>query len=74
MKKHVGEIKPLSLEALKKMDGLPVYVNCAEFPELNGWYITHLDKQSGRVECWGYDSTRMDSASYGSWLAYINKP
>lgn len=63
--------KALTLDELQGKHGKPVYVVCEEFPELNGWYIVHLDKQTGRIECWGYDSIKMDSATYGEWLAYL---
>lgn len=70
----LGQNKPLTIKQLERRKGLPVYVVCGELPDLNGWYVAYKDKQSGRMECWGYDNTRMDSISYGEWLAYLDKP
>jgi hypothetical protein len=70
----LGMNEALTIEELTKQNEKPVYVTCEEFPNLDGWYIVHIDKQTKRVECWGYDSTKMDSINYGAWLAYLNKP
>ncbi len=72
--KPLGQNKPLTIKELEKRKGLPVYIICNEFPNLNGWYVTHKDKQTGRIECWGYNSTKMDSIKYGEWLAYLCEP
>lgn len=69
----LGLNEPLSLAELSKKNNKPVYVICEEFPNLNGWYIVHVDKQTKRVECWGYDSTKIDSKTYGEWWAYLSE-
>jgi len=69
----IKNIRPLTISQLKKKDKKPVYIICNEFPQLDGWYIVHFDKQTQRIECWGYDSNKFDSINYGTWLAYLNE-
>jgi hypothetical protein len=69
--KLLGTNSPLSIKQLRKSHGKPVYVCCAEFPSLDGWYIVHHDTQTDRMVCWGYDGMKLDSHTYeSSWLAY----
>lgn len=70
----LGQNEPLSLEELSKLSGQPVYITCEEYPNLNGWYIAVWDKQIQRIQCWGYDSNKMDTCNYGTWQAYLSKP
>jgi hypothetical protein len=73
--KLLGENNILSLKELNKHVGKPLYIVCFEFPKLNGWYIVHFDKQTKRIECWGYDSVKFDSINYNDvWVAYLQKP
>lgn len=70
----VEENNPLTLQEFDKHRNMPIYVVCKEYPQLNGWYIVHKDKQTKRIECWGYDSTKFDSKNYGDvWLAYLRE-
>jgi hypothetical protein len=71
--KILGANDALSIKELKKQIGKPVYIICEEFPDLNGWYVSHFDEQTKRVECWGYNNIKMDSISYGTWLAYLSE-
>lgn len=70
----LGHNEPLSLDELLELSGQPVYITCKEYSNLNGWYITAWDSQMQRMQCWGYDGIRMDTGSYGTWLAYLSKP
>lgn len=70
----LGHNDSLSLEDLMELSGQPVYIICYEFPELNGWYIVHWDDQIKRIQCWGYDGIKMDTCSYGTWMAYLKEP
>lgn len=63
--------KPLTIKELRKLDGKPVWVECFEYPEISAYYIAKKDKQTNRMECWGYDNTRFDEINYGEvWVAY----
>ena len=71
--KLLGRNDPLSLEELIELHGKPVYITCEEFPNLNAWYVAMWDNQCERIICWGYDSTKMDTSTYGTWYAYLEE-
>lgn len=65
MGKEVRPLTPISVNMLGKYDKKPVWIECFDYPELNGWYIVKYDGTTERYQFWGYDERLMDSQKYG---------